>query len=214
MMSPEDVYKELWHCRDFELEHVWHRSIFLSAFLLGAYLAYGSCFMFAYEHALAATIANAVLCLIALLMFLLSCFWVMMAKGSKAWYEKWENAIHAYPEAFWGASLHGKVSGFRFENISGFIKPHKSDWLWNTEGGAYSPSRINIAIGHLSCVVSGLLVITHLIAGKFFLTGITFRDVFRMLQSVMAIDLVALIVVLCLLMFWIYVKRLLKSTTL
>ena len=30
------VYDRLWKCRDFEIDHVWQRAVFLSAFLLAS----------------------------------------------------------------------------------------------------------------------------------------------------------------------------------
>jgi len=62
----KDVYESLWKCRDFELLHLWQRSIVLTLFL--------------------------VMCFIGVIF---SCLWIMMGKGSKAWYEIYENAITA-----------------------------------------------------------------------------------------------------------------------
>ena len=38
----KDAYEELWRCRDFELEHLWQRSIFLATLLVVVYPGYGS----------------------------------------------------------------------------------------------------------------------------------------------------------------------------
>lgn len=40
-IQPKDIYESLWRCRDFELSHLWQRSVFLTAFLLLAYTGYG-----------------------------------------------------------------------------------------------------------------------------------------------------------------------------
>ena len=38
--TAKDIYDYLWRGRDFELEHLWQRSIFLAVFLLGIASAY------------------------------------------------------------------------------------------------------------------------------------------------------------------------------
>ena len=40
--TTKDLYKELFHCRDFELQHLWQRSIFLAGFMVALFTLYGS----------------------------------------------------------------------------------------------------------------------------------------------------------------------------
>lgn len=40
-LATRDFYHTYWHCRDFELNHLWQRSIFLSAFIIICFSAYG-----------------------------------------------------------------------------------------------------------------------------------------------------------------------------
>lgn len=39
-INPKDIYQSLWRCRDFELSHLWQRSIFLTAFLVMCFTGY------------------------------------------------------------------------------------------------------------------------------------------------------------------------------
>ena len=40
--TTKDLYKELFHCRDFELQHLWQRSVFLAGFMIALFTLYGS----------------------------------------------------------------------------------------------------------------------------------------------------------------------------
>ena len=40
-ISIKEIHETLWRCRDFELSHLWQRSIFLSAFLILCFTVYG-----------------------------------------------------------------------------------------------------------------------------------------------------------------------------
>ena len=32
-LTSKDIYRAYWHCRDFEITHLWQRSVFLTAFI-------------------------------------------------------------------------------------------------------------------------------------------------------------------------------------
>ena len=40
-LTVKDLYKEFWECRNFEIDHLWQRSIFLAVFLLAIAAGYG-----------------------------------------------------------------------------------------------------------------------------------------------------------------------------
>ena len=98
-----EIYKGLWKCRDFELAHYWQRAVFLTAFLLACYAGYGTliiqCSM-AETMQLPFRIVNGIAFGICIVGILLSFLWIMMAKGSKAWYETYEAAISAFVERY------------------------------------------------------------------------------------------------------------------
>ena len=171
-----DVYEELWRCRDFELSHVWHRSVFLGAFLIGCYASYGGLVVAALtasNRSVALKLAvNTLAIVIAVGGVFLSVLWIMMAKGSKAWYEKYENEIWAlwHENGFAEDEKIKTIGGFG--DVPGWHKPQISNWLFNTAGGGYSPSRINIILGQLSLVAWSLCAFIHVIGYKFAMGGV------------------------------------------
>lgn len=100
IITLRDVHKILWMCRDFEINHLWQRSIFLAAFMTLLFTGYGVLFSKFYDYFSTSqpivtslfflSIASLVLSLLGVVF---AVFWIMMAKGSKAWYEIYEKAI-------------------------------------------------------------------------------------------------------------------------
>lgn len=209
-----DIYKCLWMCRDFELQHVWQRSVFLTAFLLACFTAYGGLVAAVLGKSVSPDnrwIVNGAAFGICIVGTILSLLWIMMAKGSKAWYERYENAIKAfvkeYPEAFKGDL--DKLEGFEWQNLSIYEKPPISNWLWNARGGAYSPSKINAAIGYVSGVVWIVLVLVHLA-----IAGTDYRSLDGLvLLKTMVSDPPAMLLLffVVLLGFWVFARANLKS---
>lgn len=82
-----------------------------------------------------------------------------MGKGSKAWYEVYETAITEFE------NNNFIELGLPKENIMGMMKfPQKQrcDSIFSTNGGAFSPSRINILIGQVSLFLLIILDLIHL----------------------------------------------------
>lgn len=175
-----DVWENLWHCRDFELEHFWHRSAFLSGMLLAGFTAYG-CLVGSSSLTDCCSLWKFSLCeAICLLSAVFSVLWILMAKASKYWYEKYESAILALMEcpekerlfddsAYLDKDKKHCIAGFGYAEIPGYNgewkKDQKSDdSIWSTKRGAFSPSKITIFIGQLSLVVWLLLGAGHLVS--------------------------------------------------
>lgn len=107
-VTTKDIWDTLWRCRDFELSHLWQRSIFLNTLLVLCFTGYGVAVMSlietlskkvdANDSLTSAYTINNIIMVICLVSILFSCFCIMMAKGSKAWYEKYENAISAFED--------------------------------------------------------------------------------------------------------------------
>lgn len=173
-LSLRDMYGQICKNRDFEIALVWQRAIFLTAFLIGCFTAYGSVAAMLFNRgAWRPTVGTNTICfLITLVGIVISLLWIMMAKGSKAWYELYECAIKAFvirypalcdpmlvPSAQneW-RSLIGEAAA---TNAS--IKESKrSRWLFfSSKGGAYSVSRINIFIGQFAFGIWFLLALGH-----------------------------------------------------
>ena len=160
-ITSKDVYSSLWRCRDFELSHLWQRSIFLTTFLVMSFTGYGSMLLRVCEYitddnkCIPFCILNIAGLCISLLGIVLSALWIMMGKGSKAWYEKYENALYhierneKYSKAIVANDMddemlmHGSLPAANPLDTS----------LFTTNAGRFSVSRINIAIGQVSIVV-------------------------------------------------------------
>lgn len=170
-ITTKDIRDSLWRCRDFELSHLWQRSIFLTTILLLCFTGYGVVTMKLFDNieyvvGPSAYTLNNIALVLCLVNIVFSCFWIMMAKGSKAWYERYERAIDAfdYNDKYvndevieTGVNKYKKgikpIGGFQYSNLEGYDKPEIRDCIFSCKGGAYSPSKINIAIGQIAFVI-------------------------------------------------------------
>lgn len=164
----------LWRCRDFELKHLWQRSVFLSAFLILCFTAYGVLIVRMFDTIGVDKVAinnpelrffmqNNVALVLCIIGAVFSAMWIMMAKGSKAWYERYERALHAFsqdPDFIEERIL--DVYGFQIENIKGYDRPAVDNFLLSAKGGGYSPSQINVAVGQVALILWLLLFGMHL----------------------------------------------------
>lgn len=215
-VSPRDIYKCLWMCRDFELQHLWQRSIFLGGFLLACFAGYGGLVaaVLGREKSLSwdgRWIANGAAFGICFVGTVLSLLWIMMSKGSKAWYEFYENAIVALANRehkSFQNSLHN-LEGRKWEKIDGFEWPDISDSLLNTKGGAYSPSKINAAIGFVSLGVWVVLAFVHLAIAT---VGCKNLHGLRFLRTMISDPpTMGFVFAMGLLVFWVFARANLKS---
>jgi len=214
-ISNKDVYDGLWKCRDFEIDHVWQRAVFLTAFLLACYAGYGTVlvsFSTADHVRMPMQLANALLFAVALAGLVLSLTWIMMAKGSKAWYEHYESALQSvedqHPELY-EVSCRIRVLGAD-KSITGFSRPCTSSWLWNTKGGAYSVAKINIVIGHVSAVVWVLVCVAHVVVANNDFR--CWRDLSEWLTGFVTAKHLISIAISSLLLFWLYSLKQIRST--
>lgn len=168
-VSCRDMYMRLWANRDFEISHVWQRAIFLTAFLIACFAGYGGLLLAVItpgKSIVDSSLTNGVAFLIAFVGLIVSLLWIMMAKGSKMWYENYERAIEAFRKAYSEEAfdLNGevtKVAGMELSDICNYSPPTLSDWMWSTKGGNFSVSRINIFIGQLSAMIWCALLAVH-----------------------------------------------------
>ena len=209
------VYAGLWKCRDFEIDHVWQRAVFLSAFLLACYAGYGGMILglaTADKVKVSLTVINLAGFCIALVALLLSLVWIMMAKGSKAWYEHYEAAITAFELNHTSAFEESCTA--RVQNadstISDFKRPKTSSWLWNTSGGAYSVAKINIVIGHVSTVIWLVVILLHIVIASYGFKS--WREVEQCLGCLDIRRVMIGVLVFSLLAFWLYSLSSIKSS--
>lgn len=149
--QPKDlkkIRKELYQLRTFEIQNLWQRSIFLVTFIVILLTGYGYLIeklLFEYDkwatdNGLRLMIAHAVCATLAFLGSIFSVIWIMMAKGSKAWYEIHERRIRKVEKEIRFRKKYKMKPGAPW-NID--------DSLFSCEPGSYSVSRINILLGQI-----------------------------------------------------------------
>lgn len=153
--------ERLYACRDLEIKNLWQRSIFLASFLVLCYTAYGALIgnILGQYRLVDEKIwqYNTAIILLSFVGIILSVLWICMAKGSKAWQEVYEDAIDRYEKQY---LLKEIPQGFRSNELSG--DPSKRDrCLFSVNGGPFSPSKINIAIGQISLIIWSGIAIGH-----------------------------------------------------
>ena len=168
-----EVYNRLWASRDFELTTFWQRSIFLGTFLSLSYTGYGALGLKLLETKGGEAIwqvGNLFAIVIACFGIIVSALWILMAKGSKLWYEWQENAIVAFTDDIAPKSAFDKgvrkMAAFKigwtakFDNRWRKIK--KDNFLFSPNGGPFSVSKVTICIGQFSLMGWILAGIFHL----------------------------------------------------
>lgn len=157
------VYQRLCECRDLEIEHYWHRMVFMTAFMLVTYAGYGGFvkeYLFQEGGNLPEQYFNLISIGLAFIGIVVSSLWIMMSKGSKAWYEQYEKVIEVFLE-------------YEKENINKYFLSGQynkifkcgietNDALWNTKAGSYSVSRVGIFIGQFSLFIWMVLLGVHI----------------------------------------------------
>jgi len=198
MIEPKDIYESLWRCRDFELSHLWQRSVFLTAFILMVYTGYGAVMLNVLNNDSLSSDRSKILLFVGLVILLLgillSQLWILMAKGSKAWYEMYEQAIYKieHSEKYASKVVVNDMSSDAV--VHGDIENPKeiNNCLSSTKAGAYSPSKINVMIGQLSF---GVLLIAYL-AQTVFMACVVEYNIINSLSTVLIV-IIPLLVVLC-----------------
>ena len=175
-ISYKDIYERAWQCRDFELRNFWQRSAILGTFMVLTYAGYGAlCLaLFNLEEPLSTNrwlLFNGFAVGIALFGALFSALWILMAKGSKAWFEWHEAAINTLQETLpSGAFEHQEVrdfAAFRVMKQPAFIRywheSGRNTCYLSSNNGPFSVSRIIICLGQISLIGWGAIAVGHFI---------------------------------------------------
>lgn len=187
-ITPRDIYKTVWKCRDFELSTLWQRSAMLGAFMVAMYAGYGALLLNAFEHGCLPRwipfnlLAEGMCCF----GMVFSALWIMMLKGSKGWYERCEAALSGFQKEmpdevfscedvrenaafgiFWSAATERELK--KFESNTD---------LFSTSGGRFSVSRVAIMLGQVS--LAGWLVLGFVHAVALMFDG---ADILRLLST-------------------------------
>ncbi|MEB3075837.1 hypothetical protein [Capnocytophaga gingivalis] len=157
-VSLKEIRETFYRLRDFEISNLWQRSIFLSALLVLFFSGYGFLVSKLFEkESKDFLIIHEVCCAVALLAIIFSIIWVMMAKGSKSWYEVYERRISEIEEE-------ENLNIPEDYRMGADCTPWSLDSnLFTTKSGRYSVSRLNILIGIILMITWTMILIVHYI---------------------------------------------------
>lgn len=159
----KEIRETYYSLRKFEISNLWQRSVFLSAILVLFYSGYGYLVSkFLDEEVKNPLLLHELCCAIALLAVVFSIIWIMMAKGSKAWYEVYENKIfeiEKYKEL--------KVSKNHRMRSKCTLR-ELDQCLLSNRGGSYSVSKLNILIGKVLLINWTIILIIHYIGAIYY----------------------------------------------
>lgn len=188
-IQKDEYHKNLWRCRDFEIQHLWQRSIFLTTFMLLTFTGYGTVLLKIIELATSPygadlvgltsmsvqkadltsvgdnknylDLLNVLAQAICILVMLFSILWIMMGKGSKGWYEVYENVIGAFEQNPKNTKF-SNIGGFQDQKLHGYNRVDLNNNLLSLKSDAYFPSKINTAIGVITLFTWSVLIILHI----------------------------------------------------
>lgn len=156
-ISHKELRYTFYRLRDFEISNLWQRSIFLSALLVSFLPAYSFLVTKLLEKTDKYIVYHELCCALALCGMAFSILWIMMAKGSKAWFEIYEKQILKIEKE---ENL-GIEEKYR---MGGELSPWDLDSnLLSGKAGAYSVSKLNILIGQFLFALWIIVFIIHYI---------------------------------------------------
>lgn len=155
-VSLREIRKDYYKIRKFEIQNLWQRSIFLATFIAILFTGYGAFVekLLSYDG-LKAVIAHIICYLLAIIGSIFSMIWIMMAKGSKAWFEIYERKIIE------GIETEKKLNIPEEYRMSKGAPWTLNNSLWTQEPGAYSVSKINILLGQVLRVIWVIISVIH-----------------------------------------------------
>ena len=159
-VSHKELRETFYKLRDFEISNLWQRSIFLSALLVLFFPAYGVLVSKILDGTDNTIIYNEICCALALCAIAFSIIWIMMAKGSKAWYEVYEIKICEIE----------KKEDLEIEEEYTMEGMEKKTWegadtnLMTNKAGRYSVSKLNILIGRFLMIIWTIIFAIHYIS--------------------------------------------------
>lgn len=205
--SDKDLYQHLWEGRNIELSHFWQRSIFLTGIFVVLLSSYGKVVFTMYfpEEGIVDTssIQHLIAWGLSFLCLVFSILWIMMSKGSKYYYERYEESLNALFEK--SSLLNNTTENMpRHGKLDYPLGDRYSDSLFSTNAGGYSVSKVNITIGIIGVFVFLLLNALHFAE----MLKIRFEDEIETFQCAM-FSIAEILVVFVLLFF--FLKNLCKS---
>lgn len=157
-VSHKELRETFYRLRDFEISNLWQRSVFLSALLVLFFPAYGVLVSKLLESAGKHIVYHEICCALALCAIIFSIIWIMMAKGSKAWFEVYEQKICEIEDEE-DLGIKGEYSMHNMGKVPWSL----DSCLLSGKAGRYSVSKLNILIGQFLFILWAIIFIIHYI---------------------------------------------------
>ena len=171
-ISSSKTYSCLWQCRDLEISMLWTRLTLLGAFMGLTYAGYGALILKGLDGVRNWEVFNLVAIGASAFGFLFSILWTTTAKGSKAWFERYEAMLAYFQKTYREHGLFESVpdeelilSYLDFDKrcIRRHLQPVDRNLL-SQYAGAYSVSKIPIVMGQVSMLAWGVIGLAHFVA--------------------------------------------------
>ncbi len=157
-----EMYKILYTAYADEIKNLWQRSIFLGAFMVLVWSGYGALQLKGIEKDFEVSTSYCLMSIgLCAVIIILSWLWIAMAKGSKFVQEAHEAHIlkHNGLECLFCDLDKYQNGDYDTQNL----KQADKISFWNPlKSYRYSPSKINIALGWLSLIISTIFLYIHL----------------------------------------------------
>ena len=171
-ITMRSVYSCLWQCRDLEIQMLWTRLTLLGAFMGLTYAGYGALILKGLDGIRSWEVFNLVAIGASAFGFLFSILWTTTAKGSKAWFERYEAMLAYFQKTYREHGLFESVPNeelilsyldFDKRCIRRHLQPVDSNLL-SQHAGAYSVSKIPIVMGQVSMLAWCAIGLAHFVA--------------------------------------------------
>lgn len=171
-ITPRDIYKSYWKCRDLEISMLWTRLTLLGAFMGLTYVGYGTLILKSVDGIVNWDVFHLVAIGASGFGLLFSILWTITAKGSKAWFERYEAMLAYFQETYKDLGFFARMADedlvlsyldYNNRNIVRRLQPVDSN-LFSQHAGAYSVSKIPIVMGQVSIAAWGVIGIVHAVA--------------------------------------------------
>lgn len=170
MIKITSTYKNLWMCRDLEIQMLWTRLTLQGTIMALTYTGYGVLLVKMLEHpSIHWNTCNLLAILTCSCGMVFSCLWITTAKGSKRWFEQYEAALRQFQtdnqDLFESYSKRVYcLSYLDFDRKLGPWRQKEDDSLFTSFGGCFSVSKIPIVLGQVSLWGWGMFSCLHLAA--------------------------------------------------
>lgn len=157
-ISPAKVYSCLWKCRDLEIGMLWTRLTLVGTFMALTYAGYGALILKGLDGIKNWEVFNLSAVGASVFGLLFAVLWTATAKGSKAWFERYEAMLAHFQATYKDLGLFEQVADE--EQVLSYLDFNKrcivrrtqlvDSNLFSQNAGAYSVSKIPIVMGQLS----------------------------------------------------------------